>query len=161
VKWETVEGAAKYYIYRATGSGSFKYIKSAVSARSFEDTSAKAGISYSYKVKAISKSTSANSAYSEVVTQVCDLPKPAVSLKLNSSGVPYLTWKEISGAKNYRIYRCETKNGKYTYLGSTTKLKYADKTAEAGTKYFYKVKAMHTKSAASSAYSSVKYITAK
>ena len=159
VKWKTVEGAVKYYIYRAAGDGSFSYIKSAVSARSFEDTTAKAGTSYSYKVKAVYKDTAANSPYSDVVTRVCDLPRPTVTLKLNSSGAPYLSWKEISGAKNYRIYRSETKDGEYTYLASTTKLKYADKTAEAGTEYFYRVKAMHTKSAAASAYSPAKSIT--
>ena len=158
VKWETVEGATKYYIYRSTGS-SFSHIKTAVSARSYEDTTAKAGTKYYYRVKAIYKDTAANSAYSDTLSRVCDLPRPTVTLKLNSSGAPYLSWKAVSGAKNYRIYRSETKDGEYTYLGSTTKLKYADKTAEDGIEYFYKVKAMHSKSAAASAYSPVKSIT--
>lgn len=161
VKWETVEGAVKYYIYRATGDGSFSHIKTAVSARSFEDTTAKAGINYSYKVKAVHSESAANSAYCDTMNRVCDLPKPVVSIKLNSAGAPYMTWKEVSGAKGYEIFRSESKSGTYTSIGTTTSLRYADRTAEASTEYFYKVKALHKKSAANSAYSSVKYITAK
>ena len=110
VKWETVEGAAKYYIYRAAEDGSFSHVKTAVSARSYEDTAAEAGGSYSYRVKAVHENTSANSAYSATVTRICDLPRPAVSIKLNSEGAPLMSWELIGGAKNYRIYRCDTKD---------------------------------------------------
>ena len=159
VKWETVEGACKYYIYRAEGDGSFSHVKTAISARSYEDAAAEAGISYSYKIRAVHENTSANSAYSKALSRVCDLPKPVVSVKLNSEGAPLLSWNEIDGAKNYRVYRSDSKSGEYTYLDSTTRLRYADRTAEAGTKYYYKVKAIHAASAASSAYSSAKSIT--
>ena len=68
VSWETVEGAAKYYVYRATSkTGKYTHVKTAVSARSYTDTSAKAGKVYYYKVKAVHKNTASNSALSTPV----------------------------------------------------------------------------------------------
>ncbi len=162
VKWETVEGAEKYYIYRATSrSGSYKRVKSAISARSYTDTTAKAGTNYYYKVKAIHEDSDANSEYSEIVNRMCDLKRPSVSISRNSSGKPYLKWKDISGAKKYYVYRATSEDGEYKYLGSTTSEKYSDKKASRGKTYYYKVKAIHSKSSANSAYSAVKSIKSK
>ena len=163
VKWETVDGAVKYQIYRATSKdGKYELVKTAITARSYTDTTAKAGTNYYYKVKAIHSKEAANSAYSAVVNRVCDLAKPVVSIKLTTDGDPRVTWDKIDGAEKYYVYRAESKDGEYTKIKTTkTVFGYTDTTAEAGTKYYYKVKAIHSKEAANSAYSSVKYITAK
>lgn len=61
VKWSKVIGAEGYIVYRKTGSGSYKRIKTIddVSKISYTDKSAKKGTKYSYKVKAFySKTTS-------------------------------------------------------------------------------------------------------
>ncbi len=61
VKWSKVTGAEGYIVYRKTGSGSYKRIKTIdnVSKVSYTDKSAKKGTKYSYKVKAFySKTTS-------------------------------------------------------------------------------------------------------
>ncbi len=65
--WNTVTGASKYEVYRAT-SQSGTYTKMFTTTKtSYTNTSAKAGTTYYYKVKAVSKvKTSANSAYSAV-----------------------------------------------------------------------------------------------
>ena len=66
--WEAVDGAVEYQIYRATSkSGDYKLIKTTTST-SFTNTSAKAGKTYYYKVKAIHSNASSNSAYSSVVS---------------------------------------------------------------------------------------------
>ena len=162
VKWETVEGAAKYYIYRATSKdGEYKHVKTAISARSYEDADAKAGTNYYYKVKAIHEKEGANSAYSAVVNRMCDLKRPVVDITHSTAGNPYLKWKEISGAEKYFIYRANSKSGSYTRIGSTTELKYVDKNVTEGKTYYYKVKAIHAKESANSAYSAIDSITAK
>ncbi len=162
VEWDTVEDAAKYYIYRSTSkSGTYNKVKTAVSARSYVDTKAKAGTTYYYKVKAVHETASANSPYSAAVKQLCDLAMPEVTIQLNSSGKPYLKWQEISGAKKYYIYRSDSADGEFDYLGSTTSLRYADKKAKSGETWFYKVKAVHSKTSANSAYSPVFSITAE
>ena len=67
--WNAVTGASQYEIYRAT-SQSGTYTKMFTTTKtSYTNTSAKAGTTYYYKVKAISKVKSvANSAFSTVVS---------------------------------------------------------------------------------------------
>ena len=65
--WSTVSGAAGYQVYRAASSGG-TYTKIAdTTAKTYTDQTAKAGTTYYYKVKAVSRvKTTANSAYSAV-----------------------------------------------------------------------------------------------
>ena len=68
VKWTTVSGATKYDVYRATSeSGTYTLIKTATT-NSYTDTTATAGDTYYYKVKAYSSTgTTYASAYSAAV----------------------------------------------------------------------------------------------
>jgi hypothetical protein len=50
-----------------------------------------------------------------------------------------LTWDRVKDAKKYALYRCETKDGEYKKITTTTALKYSDTTAVAGKLYYYKV----------------------
>ncbi len=54
VYWDDVKGASKYYIYRKTGSGSYKLIKTVSGKKTVKylDKSAKKGKKYSYRVYA-------------------------------------------------------------------------------------------------------------
>ncbi len=65
--WNAVDGAAKYEVYRATSKAG-KYTRYDTTTKtSYTNTSAKAGTTYYYKIKAVSKkTTSANSSYSAV-----------------------------------------------------------------------------------------------
>lgn len=59
-----------------------------------------------------------------------------------ASGVR-VTWKKISGAAGYRVYR-KTKNGTWKRVGDVTSGKtvsFTDKTAKSGTRYEYRVRA--------------------
>ena len=163
VKWETVEGAAKYYVYRSTKKSSgYEKVYTGVKARSYEDADAVAGTNYYYKVKAIHTNSSANSAYSSVVNRVCDLAKPVVTLTRTSSGNPWVKWDAVEDADGYEVWRATSKSGTYKKVKTTVSAtSYADRDAKTGTKYYYKVRAIHENTSANSAYSSVKYITAK
>ena len=154
--WDAVSGADYYRIYRSTSkTGTYKYVKSTRST-SYTDSNTKAGNNYYYKVKTVDKRTGYTSQFSNVVNRVCDLKKPVVTLKTDTStGKPKLTWKSVSGAEKYYIVRSTSKNGTYTKLATVTGTSYIDKTAKAGVKYFYKVKALHAKDSADSAYSTV------
>ena len=161
LSWNKVAGAEKYRLYRATSkNGKYTLIKTTMSSTTYTDTTAKAGKNYYYKVRALDTDTDTYSKYSNIVNRCCDLAKPTVSIKLNS-GDPKVTWKKVSGATKYRIYRATSKNGTYKLIKTTTKTGYTDTTAKAGKTYYYKVKAIHSNSAANSAYSSVKSIKAK
>ena len=69
---------------------------------------------------------------------------PPVTAKADywaSTGKPYLKWTAVDGANRYYVYRSTTKDGTYSFLGSTANLNYTDSKADAGTTYYYKVKA--------------------
>ena len=69
LSWAKVEGAKKYEVYRATSkSGTYTKI-STTTKLSYTNTTAKAGKTYYYKVKAVCGASSyGNSAYSKVVS---------------------------------------------------------------------------------------------
>lgn len=52
-----------------------------------------------------------------------------------------VSWKAVSGAKSYNVYRSTKKNGTYKLIGTSKKRYYVDKTAAVNKKYFYKVEA--------------------
>lgn len=48
-----------------------------------------------------------------------------------------ISWSAVSGAKKYNVYRADTKDGTYAFLGSTANTYYVDKNGSS--KFFYKV----------------------
>ena len=162
IYWSAVDGAGKYYVYRSTSkNGTYEYI-GYTTKTNYTDSKAVAGTTYYYKVKGISsvKST-ANSAFSAAVAVTCRCARPSVKIT-TSNGSPRLTWNAVAGANKYYIYRSTEANGTFEYLYSTKNLFYTNKSAVAGTTYYYKVKAVSkVKSAANSAFSTVVSIRAK
>ena len=162
IKWTAVAGASKYYVYRSGSSnGTYKYVGT-TTATNYTDNKANAGYTYYYKVKAVSKvSSGANSYYSVVIGATCHCARPSVKIT-TSNGSPRLTWNAVAGANKYYIYRSTEANGTFEYLYSTKNLFYTNKSAEAGTTYYYKVKAVSkVKSTANSAFSTVVSIRAR
>ena len=160
VTWEAVAGAKEYQVYRATSkSGTYSLMKTTTKT-SYTNTSAEAGTTYYYKVKAIAEISSANSAYSSVKSRTCDLPRPVVTVSnVESSGAPKVTWETVEGAKEYQVYRATSKDGTYTLMKTITKTSYTNTSAKLDKTYYYKIKAIAEKSSANSAYSSVQSCT--
>lgn len=158
VTWKAVSGADKYYVYRAgSKTGEYKCVET-VTGTSYIDKGASAEYSYYYKVIAASTKTSdANSAYSTIVSRTCDLARPSVTASnVASTGKIKLAWKAVSGADKYYVYRAGSKDGTYKYLGSTTGTSYTNTGASEKYTYYYKVKAVSTRTSnANSAYSTV------
>ena len=157
--WEAIDGAKEYKVYRSASKDSGYKLMKTTTELSYVNTGAKAGETWYYKVMAVHSKSAANSAYSEIKTITCDLPRPVVTIAL-SSGKPKLSWKAIEGAKAYKVYRSESKSSGYKLMKTTTNLSYTNTGAEKGKTYYYKVMAVHTKSAANSAYSLIKSIKA-
>ena len=70
------------------------------------------------------------------------VPPTAKPSYVGASGKPYIYWSAVDGANRYYVYRSTTKDGTYSFLGSTANLNYTDSKANAGTTYYYKVKAL-------------------
>ncbi len=135
LSWSKVSSAKGYLIYRKTGSGSYSKIAS-TTAITYTDKTAKAGTKYYYAVRAYNGHF--RSAYKEVDNSSI-MSTPATKLANTSNGIK-VSWNKISGANSYNVYR-KTSSGSYSKIATTTSLSYVDKTAKAGTKYIYAVRA--------------------
>ena len=159
ITWNKVSGAVKYQVYRATSkTDSYKLVKT-TTGTSYTNTSAVAGKTYYYRVRAVGSKSSLNSAKTVAKGIVCDLPRPVVTIS-RKNGKPRLTWKKISGAVKYKVYRAPKKSGPYKLMKTTTSTSYTNTSAVKGKTYYFRVVAVHTKSAANSARSLVKSISA-
>ena len=142
VGWESVGGAKKYEVYRAT-SLTGKYSKLTTTSKlTYTDTKASAGKTCYYKVKAVAASGSYNSGYSDVVSGLCVCARPKVTGKVNTAGQPQLSWGKISGAGKYEILRSSEENGSYTSLCVQTGTSYTDTSAAVDSVNWYKVRAL-------------------
>ena len=141
IYWSAVDGANRYYVYRSTTKdGTYSFLGSTANLN-YTDSAANAGTTYYYKIKA-GIVNGAKSASSAAVAVTCRCARPVVKPSyVGASGKPYIYWSAVDGANRYYVYRSTTKDGTYSFLGSTAKLNYTDSKADAGTTYYYKVKA--------------------
>ncbi len=141
LKWSAVTGATKYWIYRSTDGVNFKYFDSTTKT-SYTNSGAASGTKYYYRVKAVAVVNGNNvaSANSSTKGLMTTLATPSVSIT-TSNGKPKLTWKAVTGADKYYVYR-STDGKNFSYWDSTTKTSYVNSGAKKNTKYYYKVKAV-------------------
>ena len=141
LKWSAVTGATKYWIYRSTDGKNFKYFDSTTKL-SYTNSGAASGTKYYYRVKAVAVVNGKNvaSANSGTKSLLTSLAKPSVSIT-TSNGKPKLTWKAVTGADKYYVYR-STDSKNFSYWDSTTKTTYINSGAKKNTKYYYMVKAV-------------------
>ena len=144
VSWGAVTGAAQYEVYRsATGSsGSYKIVRR-TTGLSYTDTAASAGSTYYYAVRVVTGSGDVGS-FSAAKSIRCGSPLavPSVTLRTNAAtGKPVVSWKAVSGASRYEVYRSTTGTANsYQYLTRTTGVTYTDTAATAGSTYYYVVR---------------------
>ena len=141
LSWKSVSGAKKYWIYRSTDGINFKYFDSTTKL-SYTNSGAASGTKYYYRVKAVAVVNGKNvaSANSSKKSLLTSLAKPSVSIT-TSNGKPKLSWKAVTGADKYYVYR-STDGKNFSYWDSTTKTTYINSGAKKNTKYYYKVKAV-------------------
>lgn len=146
VSWNKVGYAKEYIVYRSYQSGGkwSSWSKMVLTTNtSWTDTTAKDGKVYRYAVYAYHVSLRSELGKSSGIAR---LKAPSVTVANAKSGT-YLSWKKVSGATSYAVYRCYRKGSKWTEykkIGTTTKTTYTDKKASANTYYRYVVKAVKT-----------------
>jgi fibronectin type 3 domain-containing protein len=142
VTWSKTTGATGYIVYRKTAKGTFTAIKTITSGStvSYTDTSAKAGTTYYYTVRAYAGSTTTNKSSYVTDVSIKYLDQPTVTLTNTSAGVK-ISWTESAGASGYYVYRKAPGDKKWTLINKASNLSYTDTTAKAGTTYYYTVKA--------------------
>lgn len=155
ITWSKVSGAPEYNVYRATSkSGTYRYVGWTEST-SFVDSGAAVGKTYYYKVKAISYySEEANSVLSDYDYATCDLSRPTISISnVASTGKIKLSWNAVEDADRYEIQRSVGNDDNYVSYKTTTSKSFTNTSTNAGTTYYYRVRAIYDdKSAANSAW---------
>lgn len=150
ISWNKVSGVSGYEVYQYNAKTK-KYTKVAtVKGTSYTKSGLTTGTSYSYKVRAYKTVDKKNvyGSYSKAVSAKPSLSKVAGVKTVNVSGKAVkVTWKKVSGASGYKLYRSTKKNGSYklvkTVKGYKT-VKYTNKKLKKGKTYFYKVRAYKT-----------------
>ncbi|MDD6065316.1 MAG: lectin like domain-containing protein [Firmicutes bacterium] len=150
LSWEEVDYAAQYYIYRSTSkNGTYELIGTTASL-SFRDDTAIPGKQYYYKVSANGPSRYNGTVYSNAsAVRSKKLVPPKVSLrslKKKSSKTAVLSWKRVSGASGYEVFRRESgkkwKKLKTIKKAETVQTKVSLKS---GRTCYYRIRAYKTK----------------
>ena len=159
IAWDKVSGASSYKIYRKVSDGSWKAIKTVSSSTtSYTDTSASSGKTNYYKIVAVNGSYTS----SYETHKVYYLKTPTVSVKNITSGV-YTSWKKVSGASSYYVYRKAGSAKSWTKIATTKSTSYTDKNVKSGTTYKYTIRAVNSKGQSkygSTAYETIRFLSA-
>ena len=142
ISWSKVNGAAQYEIYRSVDGVKFSIIRR-TAALAYTDTSAVAGTTYYYKVRAMSGSMYSDfCAVQTIKYAITSLTAPTMTLTATDNGQPVISWTKVSGAAQYEIFR-STDGSKFSIIRRTAALSYTDTSAAAGTTYYYQVRAIN------------------
>jgi len=138
VKWNTVENAEGYILYRKTENTEWTEIADFKGdVKAYEDTTVESGEIYSYTVKAYNGAVESGCDYDGVGTIFLSIPK-LIKAANATSGIK-VTWEKVEGANGYIIGRKTSSTGWVKIAETEDVDSYIDKTAKAGTTYTYTV----------------------
>ncbi len=149
VKWESVESAVAYKIYRITPydengwvavDGGEVVVESEETPLEYYDTGLVSGNTYTYAVSAINNYC--ESAHSTTGKTCLYVAKPEISEVKNIVGGIEITWSETKGAEFYNIMRRVEGEEEWTKIATRTasiERKYKDTSVEDGVKYEYDI----------------------
>ena len=141
LKWNAVQGATKYQLYRKTsdGSGSWELLADSVSTSFTDKSGLTDGTVYIYSVQA--SRDSERSCFDETGLSVRKFANPPLSKAENAADGVKITWKSVPGAEGYYVYR-KTSGSSWVRLGAVASTSYTDsQNLSTGTKYIYTVRA--------------------
>lgn len=138
IKWNKVNGAAKYRVFYKTGNGGYVKLTDTTST-SYTWSGAKIGNKYTFTVRCLSSDgKNCTSAYNQG-KEITVLSMPGISsIRAVNSGTQ-INWTKVSGAENYKMFR-KAGNGAWSIIGTTASTSFTDTSATKGTEYVYTVR---------------------
>ncbi len=159
VTWEKVSTATNYNIYRKQkGDTYWENIGTVAKSKLyFTDTKASNNQTYYYTVRAYD--ANGVSEYNTNGISVKCVSAPKLSSVSNTSTGVKVSWKKVSGATSYRVYRKKS-NGSWELIKklNNSTFSYTDKTAKSGVKYTYSVKAVNNPTVSGYNYKTTEYL---
>ncbi len=145
-KWEKVEGATEYIVYKRTGNGGYKKIAT-TQKLTYLDKSVKSGTNYRYTVKA--SNGEFVSGY-RTGLKLLRLDEPVLLSATSTKKGIVVKWESVKGAKEYYVYR-KTGNSGWVRIGSSSgeKTSGTDPSAKKGVTYSYTLRAVSGKTLSS------------
>lgn len=143
LQWKEVEDADGYFITRSEKKdGSYVKVKNISDSQtlSYVDSEIKTNKDYYYKVRAYRQAYNVESS-GYINPVIAYRAKPSISsIKAAEDGLK-LTWKKVSTASSYQVYRSIDETGGFERIATVSgKVQYTDKTIEENQKYFYRVR---------------------
>ena len=142
IGWNAVPEATGYNIYRSNSvSGPFALVSSSTSTF-YTDSGLSFSTAYYYTVSTVH--SRGESGQSDVLSAITlaqpSIPAPAdIQAEAIDSGSIRVSWNGVSGATGYRVYRSNSANGTYNFIGSATSSPYTDSGLSGGATWYYKV----------------------
>ncbi len=160
VTWKSVDGASGYRVYRKPSGGSWAGIGNSTSTSYTDSSQLEIGTTYYYTVRAYHGDADEALAHTYESKYWSEFESPGVSAKAEgavstpslssataSAGSVKISWKSVSGASGYRVYR-KPSGGSWAGFATTTDTSYTDTDPlEVGTTYYYTVRAFKGDSA--------------
>ncbi len=159
VTWNKVSTATNYNIYRRKkGENYWSHIGTVDKSKLYyTDTKASNAQTYYYTVCAFDNNGDSEYDTCGVGTKRVSAPKIS-SVKNTSTGVK-VSWKKVSGATSYRVYRKSGKGSwKLVKKLSNKTFSYTDKKVKSGVKYTYSVKAVNNPVISSYNYKTIEHL---
>ncbi len=138
VKWNEVEGATSYRVYRATSPTGAKTQLKTTGLLRYTDQP-KSG-TYYYFIAAYNSKTGLLSDYSAPI-KVSLITKPVISKAEYSNGTVALEWNYVNTATSYRVFRTDKDTGVKTQIKTVGINRCTDTNVEEGKTYIYTVQA--------------------
>lgn len=145
ITWSSVEAATGYRVFRSTNpDGPFELIFQGVRL-SFDDRDVNLSQVYWYRVEPFSQA--GTGPHSAEVSGYAGPPPPPTGVTASDAAASNritVTWRPVSGATHYRVYRSWTRDGTYVVLDEATSVSgtsLTDTTVGAGIYYWYRVSA--------------------
>lgn len=138
VKWNTVDDAEGYILYRKTENTEWEEIADFKgNVKTFEDATCQSGEIYSYTIKAYSGEIESSCDYDGVSAMYLSIP--VLKTASNATKGIKITWEKVDGANSYIIGRKTSSTGWVKIAEVDDVDSYIDKTAKAGTTYTYTI----------------------
>lgn len=146
LNWKAASGASGYQIYRSTEKKKGYSKIATISSRktvTYKDTPPKTNTTYYYKIRCFNKNNGkvGYSGYCPPVSGKSLAVPKMNAVAQNADASLKISWKKVSGAASYRVYRRAGTTGSYQKLAEvqSTAASYQDTSAIAGVTYYYKV----------------------
>ncbi|MEH7117327.1 hypothetical protein V7128_07880 [Neobacillus vireti] len=148
LKWDKVEGAASYTIYRQAEGETVPTKVGSSSTSEYKDETVQLGFKYEYTVSQINesgiesgKSTPINVALMDETKAVPESPTRLTLVNSAEKSISF-TWDGVEDALVYYVYRAKSPQGKYERVGISNNGEFTDQSVSATRHYYYRVSAV-------------------